>query len=42
MKNLFPADFSYTGCHKYVPIEQRLNFRANRGYNLKAFYGSLR
>ncbi len=25
----------YTGCHKYVPIEQCLNFRANRGYNLK-------
>jgi len=25
----------YTGCHKYVPIEQRLNFRAHRGYNLK-------
>jgi len=25
----------YTGCHKYVPIDQRLNFRANRGYNLK-------
>ncbi len=23
----------YTGCHKYVPIEQRLNFRANRGWN---------
>ncbi len=25
----------YTGCHKYVPIDQRLNFRAHRGYNLK-------
>ncbi len=26
---------NYTGCHKYVPIDQRLNFRAHRGYNLK-------
>jgi len=26
---------NYNGCHKYVPIDQRLNFRANRGYNLK-------
>jgi len=25
----------YTGCHKYVPIDQRLNFRAHRGYNLR-------
>ncbi len=22
----------YTGCRKYVPIDQRLNFRAHRGY----------
>jgi len=25
----------YIGCQKYVPIDQRLNFRAHRGYNLK-------
>ena len=27
--------YIYTGCHKYVTVDQRLNFRANRGYNLK-------
>ncbi len=30
-----PESQNYTGCHKYVPIDQRLNFRAHRGYNLK-------
>jgi len=29
------AKKNYTGCHKYVPIDQRLNFQAHRGYNLK-------
>jgi len=32
---IIPEDLVYTGCHKYIPIDQCLNFRAHRGYNLK-------